>query len=99
MSKNIQFPSEIESNYDAIQFFNNKKKEGHNINITKIGEEQYEIEVPGKGKMHLNSNCRKLPKEQRNFLKFCLFCFGFLGAAALLLYPIWFPIASKLFTG
>jgi len=89
--KNVQFPDQIESTHDALSFFRTKKEQGHNIKITKVGEVQYEVEVPGKGKMHINENCRKLPKTERNFLRFCVFCLGFSGVVAAITFPIWLP--------
>jgi hypothetical protein len=96
--KNVQFANEIESTSDALQFFRIKKSQGSNINITKIGEVQYEVEVPGKGKIHLNDNCRKLPKEQRNMVKFWIFCLGF-TVIAILSAPIWLPEILKVLAG
>lgn len=97
--KSVQSPAEVYSSSDAIRLFEHLKDQGHNVNIKKVGNVQYEIEVPGKGSIHLNDNCRTLPKEQRNVLRFWIFCLLGSVVAAIVTIPLWLPEVLKLVSG
>lgn len=97
--KVVQSSAEVYSSSDAIRFFEHRKNQGDNINIKKVGNVQYEIEVPGKGSIHLNDNCKTLPKEQRNVLRFWIYCLLGSVVAIILTIPLWLPEVLNLVSG
>jgi hypothetical protein len=97
--KLVHHPSDVYSSSDAIKFFEYRRSQGDNININKVGETQYEIAVPGKGNIHLNDNCKTLPKTQRNLVRFWIFCLLGTTSALILSAPLWLPEVLKVLAG
>ena len=70
--------NDVQSQSDVIHKF--APKQG--ALVTHESGKLYRIET-SKGAVHLNDNCRAMPKQERELVKFWMFCLGLIGSAVL----------------
>jgi len=92
--KSKSFDEAVRSQHDAIQWADDTGQA-----LVKPETAKYFSVATGKGSCHLNDNCRTMPKQERDLVKFWFFCLGLPVSVLVITFPFWFPIASKLFTG
>lgn len=76
--KHIDVWSDVQSQSDVIHGF----APNRGAEVIHEGGKMYRIQTE-KGAIHLNDNCRAMPKQEREMVKFWMFCLGLIGSAVL----------------